>query len=523
MGANAGIFFAGDWFTFILSWELMGWSSYLIVSHGREESGKAGLYYFILSLIGTATLLTAIALLTSFVKAGNPNMGFSEIIVIQRSIDTVNSLWGINPIPIVVTILLIITFFAKSAVFPFYMWPAKAHAEAPDDFSAFLSGIMIKYGAFGLIAFVLPMFANYVGADYNGLPLPLVILGWIGAVTAVLGTLYAIRQNDMKRLMAYSTVGNIGYIITALSMNSSLGITGAMFHIFNHMVFKGAIFLTLAAVKYRTGIRDMHKLGGLAYKMPITFFTFLIGIIAAAGIPPMSGFGSKWLMIQSLFDRDFLFMVIPIFFASTGAFMYLFRGLHTILLGQLSPRFNSIKEAPPLQSIAMTILMLLVVAVGFIPGLVLEPIKEAVSSSLNFSGIESTMFSITGSTSAINFTIAGGVFMGAFIIVLILFLIGKKRQVIKDPLDRYTSAEIPEEWGLTPEKYHFGLNFYDYFEKMVNPILNATSFDRLFKRIAYEIERLSGSIGRWFKNISLSKITLFALIVLILIIGWFMI
>ena len=511
VGANIGIFFAADWITLLIFWELMSFTSFLIISHGKKESAKAGLYYFALSLIGTSTLIMAILLI----------FNYSDTLVISESLAKIVPLWSSNfSIPTIITILLTITFFTKSAVFPFYMWPAKAHAEAPDDFSAFLSGIMIKYGVFGQIAFVMPIFAGYVGPSLNQVPIFLVILGIISAATAVLGTLYGIRQNDMKRLMAYSTVGHIGYIFTALSINTSFGIAAALFHTFNHMVFKAAIFLSMASVKYRTGEREMHKLGGMAYRMPVAFFTFLISIIAAAGIPPMSGFGSKWMIFQSLFDVKFLLLAIPIFFASTGAFMYLFRGLHTIYLGQLSERFKDIKPAPFFQSLAMIILMLLVMAVGFLPGIVLQPVNEVITS-LGYSPLEVSMFGAKGVTANVNFSVAGLAFMGAFFIVMILFLLGKKRNVIKDPLDRYTSAEIPEQWDLTPEKYHFGLNFYDYFEDMVDPTLHKTSMDRFFQRVGYEITRFGGVVSRWIKNPTTAIILSVSTLMIIFIIGWF--
>jgi NADH-quinone oxidoreductase subunit M len=431
------------------------------------------------------------------------------------------NMWLFRPgLMTTLTILLTVTFFAKSAVIPFYMWPAKAHAEAPDDFSAFLSGIMIKYGVFGMITIVLPMFAGYAGPAFAGVPLMLVITGWIGALTAVIGTLYAIAQNDMKKLMAYSTVGNIGYIIAALSVNSPLGIAAALFHTMNHMVFKSGIFLSMAAVKYRTGEREMHKLGGMAYNMPIAFFTFLLCIISAAGIPPMSGFGSKWLMLQSLFEKRFLFMTIPIFFASTGAFMYLFRGLHTIYLGQLSPRFAKIKASPPLQMVSQIVLMLLVFLVGLLPGIVLNPINRALTE-MGKETIASDMFGIVGNTSTMNLTVAGLAFMGAFGIVMVLFLVGRKRQVIKESLDRYTSAEIPEEWDLTPEKYHFGYNFYDYFTDWIIPVLNALSFDRLFKRIAWEIERFSAVLRRFFSHPLAGTMFVIVSIITLFCVGWY--
>jgi len=409
LAANAGIFLAADWIAFLVFWEIMSWTSFFIIAHGKSRPFKAGIYYYALSLIGTSALLAAIFIIRK--ATGTFSIAESVKLLALQWQDESTLLY-------IVIILLSLAFFTKSAIAPFYMWPAKAHGEAPDDFSAFLSGIMIKYGIFGLLITVMPLFGSgYSGVLVNNTPLLLYILGWIGAFTAVWGTLLAIRENDMKRLMAYSTVSNIGFIVLAMSVNTAFGAAAAVFHTFNHMVFKGAIFLSMASVKYRTGEREMHRLGGIAYRMPVAFFAFLLGIIAAAGIPPMSGFASKWMVFQALFNRKLLFMAIPAFFASTAAFMYLYRGLHAIYLGQLSPRFKDIKAAPPLQSITMIIMMLAIFVVGAFPGLVLLPINEAVGAG---SAVEANISGIVGITSQVNLTAVAAVFMGSFLVILIL-------------------------------------------------------------------------------------------------------
>jgi len=508
MGANAGIFFAGDWFSFLISWEVMGWTSFLIIAHGREDSRKAALYYYILSLIGSSAMLAGIFIGIS----GSGSMAIAD------SVRYFSGLWGTrNSLVVLSTLFFTIAFFAKSAVFPFYMWPSLAHAEAPDDFSSFLSGVMIKYGVFGLIAVVLPIYrAGYVGPAVRGVPLYLAVLGWFGVITAVLGTLYAIKQDDMKKLMAYSTVSNIGLIIAALSMNSSLGIAAALFHTFNHMVFKGGIFLSLASVKYRTGEREMHKLGGMAYRMPLSFFTFLICIIAAAGIPPMSGFASKWMIYQALFEKKMLIMAIPAFFASTGSFLYLYRGLHTIYLGQLSNRFAKIKEVPAPMAFAMLIMMFIVMLGGFFPGLVLSPVNS-IFTGMGLAPISQDLFSIQGVTTSIRLTSIGAIFMGSFFIVGFLYLIGRKREHVEQ-LDTYTSGETPEEWGLTEEKYHYGMHFYEPFEVTIEPFLKGTSMDGLFRRIGFEAGKLSGTVKRWFNTPQLGTLVLLIVVVLLVVV-----
>ncbi len=509
LGANAGIFFAADWVTFIIAWEIMGWTSFFIIAHGRLKSFKAGLYYYALSMIGAVTLLAAVFIL--YAATGTMN--------ISDSMKALGGLWGTQDgmIYTVVT-LFAVTFFAKAAVGPFYMWPAKAHAEAPDDFSSFLSGIMIKYGIFGLLITIIPLFRmNYAGPLVWNTPLALYIMGWIGALTAASGTLLALRENDMKRLMAFSTVSNIGFIVLALSVNTVFGIIAAVFHTFNHMVFKGTIFLSMASVKFRTGEREMHKLGGIGYKMPVAFFAFLLGIISAAGIPPMAGFASKWMIFQSLFGQKLLFLAIPAFFASTGSFLYLYRGLHSIYLGQLSPRFKDIKPAPPLQSITMILMMLSIFAVGAFPGIFLNPIRGAVAA---FTGktISADFFSIAGITANVNLTAVAFTFTGSFLLVLALYVIGKKRHHV-EPLDTYTSGEYPEDWNMIPEEYHYAFRFYEPFEKMINPTLERFSFENWFEDLIYNIKRFSTSLGRWLYRQQLGAFIVITTLTLIILTG----
>lgn len=505
MAANAAIFLAADWITFIVAWELMSWTSFFIISHGREKSFRAGIYYYALSLIGASTLLAAV-----FIQ-----YGLTGTFDISLSISRLVSLWGSHRgLVYLIAVLFAITFFTKSALGPFYMWPAKAHAEAPDDFSAFLSGVMIKYGVYGFIVVLTPLFAAFRGTEVNGTPVFMYVLGWTGALTAVWGTFLAIRENDMKRLMAFSTVSNMGFILVALSVNTVFGVVAAVFHTFNHMVFKGTIFLSMASVKFRTGERDMHRLGGMAYRMPVAFFSFLFAIIAAAGIPPMSGFASKWMVFQSLFTNNLLFLAIPAFVASTGAFMYLYRGLHSIYLGQLSPRFADIKAAPPLQILVMGLFSLAIFAVGAFPGLVLVPIRDALGAA----SVSLDMYSITGTTSTVNMTIVAGVFIGAFLVTVILYILGKKRTLVA-PLDTYTAGETPEDWGMTPEQYHYAYRFYEPFEKMTNPMLETLSFEKWFERITFNLGRLSAAFGRWLARPGTGTLVVTAAVLVILITG----
>ena len=251
--------------------------------------------------------------------------------------------------------------------------------------------------------------------------------------------------------------------------------------------------------------------------MPVAFFAFLLGIIAAAGIPPMNGFASKWMVFQSLFDNNLLILSIPAFLASTAAFLYLYRGLHSIYLGQLSPRFARIKAAPPLQMLVMGLLMIVIFAVGAFPGIFLIPINQAIIASGGAS-VDVSLSAIVGVTSEVNLTVVTAAFMGAFLIVMILYIIGKRRRLV-EPLDTYTAGETPEDWNMTPEQYHYAYNFYEPFEKMTGPLLDRFSFERWFETIREQISRIGLSIGRGLSVNKPGTMLITAAIVVILLAG----
>ncbi|KYH35287.1 hydrogenase-4 component B [Clostridium tepidiprofundi DSM 19306] len=484
--ANLGIFFAKDWLLFFMMWEVMGWTSYFIVAHGKKISAKAARFYLSLSLVGTSSLLLGIMLIAQKTKTFD----------IQTSIKAMIDLFSTNhSMALFYLGLFGITFFIKSAVFPFYMWPSKAYAEAPDDFTPFLSAVMSKYGVYGIALFILPILQKANIPALGRINGPAYLLAWMGAITAVLATILAIFQTDMKKLFAYSSVSNIGYIVMGLSTMSIAGVQGALFHSVNHMVFKTAIFLSLAAVIYRTGERDMHKVGGLVYRMPLTFMTYLLAIIAAAGIPPLNGFPSKWLIVQALISKRMLFVVIAMIFASTGAFMYLFRCLASVFLGQLPDHLKDVKEAPVFMAIPMVILMILMLAIGVIPGIVLKPLNTVLAAlGYKVSVASWTTLHSSLSNSDVNITVLFGIFVAGFVVSAILYIIsGKQTKVAQE--DNYTAGEEPLDWGTTPDRFNFSYGFYQPFKEIFNPLLDKISFDRWMSAFGRNVERVSCALS----------------------------
>ena len=283
---------ADDAFTFLFSWEFMSLSSWALVMahHRRPGNAAAGYVYLLMASFGTLALLLAFGLLAG--SAGG--YAFASI----------RSATASDPVAGVVLALVLVGAGSKAGLVPLHVWLPLAHPAAPSHVSALMSGVMTKVAVYGFARIVL---------DLLGPPLwwwgALVVL--LGGMTAVLGVLHALMEHDLKRLLAYHTVENIGIIFIGLGLAlafeanampaaAALGLTAALFHVFNHSVFKSLLFYGSGAVLTATGERDMEKLGGLIHRMPYTAFAFLVGSAAISALPPFNGFVSEWLTFQAI-------------------------------------------------------------------------------------------------------------------------------------------------------------------------------------------------------------------------------
>lgn len=379
------VILADDVFAFLLAWELMSLMSWaLVVSHDREaENLHAGLVYIVMAGVGTLCLMAAFALL-----AGN---GFAFAAMHGQSLSA-----GVTA---VVLLLTLIGAGSKAGLFPLHAWLPLAHPAAPSHVSALMSGVMTKVAVYAFIR---------IGFDILGpidwrLGMVVIIAG---AATAVLGVLYAILQNDLKRLLAYSTVENVGIIFLGLGLAlafradglkapAALAMTGALFHVFNHALFKSLLFFGAGAVQGATGSRHLDRLGGLIHNMPRTAGTFLIGAAAISALPPLNGFASEWLIFQAAFQSSHfsqwgLRLLAPtaaavLALAAALAAACFVKAFGTAFLGR--PRSEAAKNARETDKtswIAMIVLAAACVLAGLLPGMiirVLAPIVEGLTGA----------------------------------------------------------------------------------------------------------------------------------------------
>jgi NADH:ubiquinone oxidoreductase subunit 5 (subunit L)/multisubunit Na+/H+ antiporter MnhA subunit len=261
-------------------------------------------------------------------------------------------------------------------------------------------------------------------------------------------------------------VGQVGYIVLGLAAMSHLGWVSALYHTVNHLLFKGLLFLAIAGVIYRTGTRRMYEMGGLIKKMPLSFISVLMGIIALSGVPPLTGFGGKWLLYEALIERGWYLQTAAAFMASTIAFLYCFRLIHSVFLGQPKPRFKEIREAPAWFIIPQYILIMLIMGISFFPARLLKPISRAVApvfeATIVWKG--GTALSTLGYW---NGTILMLIVMAVFGLVFVLLaLMGPRPQKVGQ-FNIVFAAERPE----SPETTHYAYRFFTPYERAMAPLL----------------------------------------------------
>ncbi len=292
--STALVLSAANAFFFLIAWELMALTAYGLVSfeHEQEEARRAGVLYFVMSHLGTGCLVLGFLLLFQ-ASGGYGFQGFHQLGAQMTEGQRTGAF-----------LLFLVGFGVKAGIVPLHPWLPAAHPVAPSNVSAFMSGVLIKTGIYGLAR---------VWFDFLGEPpwwWGATVLG-LGTASAVLGVLYALMQHDLKRLLAYHSIENIGIILMGLGASllfwrsgqpvlAALALVAGLYHTLNHAVFKALLFLGAGAVLHATGTRDMERLGGLVKRMPVTAALFLIGSVAISGLPPLNGFVSEWLTYQSL-------------------------------------------------------------------------------------------------------------------------------------------------------------------------------------------------------------------------------
>ena len=377
-----GVLVTADFLFFLVCWESMTLTSYFLVTFESESaaSQRAGLKYFIIT--HGATLCMVAAALLLWRTSGS----FSFDSIRQN----LTALLSTRPLVGHFIILLFFLGFAtKAGILPMGDWLPDAHPVAPSGMSATLSGALVKLGIYGLLR----LFCSFLVAS-PALRMWGIVLALAGTASLFVGNLTALRQTDSKRLMAFSTIGQIGYICLGLGVGvyclpsypalAAIALAGAIFHVVNHACFKSCLFLDAGSVLYRTGQRDMNRLGGLAGSMPYTAGSTAVASLSIAGVPPFNGFASKWLIIAGclLAGMHFpLFLVlglVALFISLATLAMYL-KLLGAVFLGQ-ADESHRVAEAPASMILPQAVLAGLCIVLGIFPQLPLRFIEHAITT-----------------------------------------------------------------------------------------------------------------------------------------------
>ena len=346
-----GVIITGDMFNLFVFLEIAAISSYALVAFGTEaEELEASFKYAVMGSLASSFILLGIALLYSFTSTLN-----------MADISRTLARGGSNNIIFFVSALFLMGFGLKAALVPFHWWLPDAHPSAPAPISAMLSGVLIK--VLGIYALVRILF-NVLGL--GEIKPVLQILMVLGIISMLIGVFLAIGQWDFKRLLAFHSISQIGYVILGIGLGTPLGIIGGLFHLFNHSVFKSLLFLNSGAVVYSTGTRDLQKMGGLKEKMPVTGGTSLIASMSIAGIPPFNGFWSKLIIIIACIQAKhfiFAFIAVIVSIITLASFMKVQK---YGFFGKLRNEFEKVKEVPFPMKLSMVILSIICLVGGLL-------------------------------------------------------------------------------------------------------------------------------------------------------------
>ena len=372
-----GLVLTTDLFNIYLFLEVAAVASYALVAFGLEHDElEASFKYLMLSAVASGFILLSIAVI--FGLTGG--LSFEAVSSGLAGLDVKYPL-------AICAAFFILGFGLKAALVPFHAWLPDAHPSAPAPISAMLSGLLIKVS--GIYAMT-RVFLNVFGLS----PALSTVLTWLGVISMVVAALLALGQKDIKRMLAYSSISQVGYIVLGIGLGTPLGILGGLFHLFNHALAKSLLFLNSGSIQQSTGTRNLNEMGGLAKRMPFTAATTLVGSLSIAGVPPLNGFWSKLIIIVALVQaKHWIFAVIAVLTSVLTLWYYLLIQ-RKAFFGKLNERWKDIKEAPFWMTASTLALALLCIVTGVLFALMVKDwIQPAADSLAN--GVQA-MFSQLG-------------------------------------------------------------------------------------------------------------------------------
>ncbi len=372
-GGVMGLVLSGDLFNMFIMVEILTFAAVALTAFRNTVFGalEAAFKYLVVGSIGSSCILAG----TIMLYAQTHTLNFAQLSAMIPG--------NLNLATTVAYALLFIGFCTKAFLVPFHPLAADAHGAAPAPVSVLISGVLTKSGLYGIIRLTYILFRTM---NLGTVQFWLVFLGSVSMFVCVT---MALAQHDFKRLLAFHSISQIGYVLTAAGLATALGVSAGLYHAMNHTLFKGLLFLCAGAVLHETGTTDLDKLGGLSKKMPHTTVLFLVGAFSISGIPPFNGFASKWLIYQAAYQKGvesgnigFLLVTICCLVTSTLTLASFVKVTQSVFFGQLPKEYENVREVSFGMRLAMGLLALLCIVTGLFPGLVTtfltEPAARAV-------------------------------------------------------------------------------------------------------------------------------------------------
>ncbi len=445
---------SGDLLSLFIGWELVSWASFLLMALGGADALRYALRYVTYAIGGAMAVLAGLVLIYA-------RVGSFEFDALQQTLPTMGSglrwlLFG----------LFSAGFGVKMALLPLHLWQAKAYAETPGPGSAFLGAISSRMGLFAMLVVLVQLIGVSRLVDLH-LPYTFLsardLLAWIAVFTIIFPTFTALRQHDARRLLAWHGIGQGGYMLLGVLIADDLGSAGGLMHVFNHATYQAMLFMSVTAVIHRTGTSDLNKLGGLVTRMPLSFLAMLIGIIGLAGLPPMNGFVSKWLIYRSLITDGSPLLFVGAVIGTLGTILSVYKLIHNTFLGQLRLEHVDIDEAPVSMLIPMMILAAIVFLTGYFPGIVLDWVAAA-QTLIGLPALVHHLGGVASEKGGLDMIWVVSILLAGFGVGAILFYSGNRSKRVHQ-LDNYAGGHF-----LTADtRYQYSDNFYPGLMHLIGP------------------------------------------------------
>ena len=488
-----GVIFSSDLITFFVFWEIMSWSTFALMSTGGKEAPKSAFKYFVYAVTASMILMAGVVLSYTL-------FGSFDFAVIHSNIGSLSL-----PMTGFLLSIFIVSFAVESAVFPVHSWLPDGYSNTFTTFTAYLSGISTRIGIYGIILFLFGIFGmetvdklSVVGTiNFR------YVFGVFAALTMVVPTFTALYQHDAKKLIAWHSVGQGGYMLIGLASGSALGIAGGIFHVLNHMAYVVLIVFAIAAVEHRTGTTNLNKLGGLIKKMPVSYLALLFGIIGLAGLPPMNGFVSKWFIYRALILSGYPFLAIAAVVGTIGTILSVYKLIHNMFLGQLPERYNGVKEVGFSMQLPMWILMIVVLGLGIFPGVAMGLIAK-IQVSMGLAAVPYSLNGIASGSGQLNMMVVSGLFTGGIIAAWIVYLLGSRRKHVNQ-YNNYAGGHFLDK----NVAYNFNYEFYAAIEHVIDPYRK-----KIIQRTERGIAGLTDAVSEYVRRIYTGMINTYGIYVI---------